>query len=56
MHVVLGLADGSTRGGHLVEGRVRPTFEVIVTETPKHLQRKMRPDLGIVLIDLKATS
>ena len=27
VHVVLGLADGTTRGGHLLEGRVRPTLE-----------------------------
>jgi uncharacterized protein len=25
VHIVLGLSDGSTRGGHLLEGRVRPT-------------------------------
>jgi hypothetical protein len=27
VHVVLGLADDSTRGGHLLEGKVRPTLE-----------------------------
>src|SRR4051812_25235138 len=30
LHVVLGLADGSTRGGHFLEGRVRPTLEVVI--------------------------
>ena len=27
VHAVLGLSDGSTRGGHLLEGKVRPTLE-----------------------------
>ncbi|HTF09886.1 MAG TPA: PPC domain-containing DNA-binding protein [Asanoa sp.] len=52
VHVVLGLADGSTRGGHLLEARVFPTLEAVVTETPAELRRVMRPDLGIALIDL----
>jgi uncharacterized protein len=51
MHVVLGLADGSTRGGHFLEGKVRPTLEVVVTETPATLRRRKRKDLGIALID-----
>lgn len=55
MHVVLGLSDGSTRGGHLVEGMVQPTLEVTLVETPAHLRRKQRPDLGIALIDLAAS-
>jgi uncharacterized protein len=55
MHVVLGLSDGSTRGGHLIEGTVRPTLEVALIETPAHLRRKQRPDLGIALIDLAAS-
>jgi uncharacterized protein len=52
LHVVLGLSDGSTRGGHLLEATVRPTMEVTVVETPAHLRRKQRPDLGIALITL----
>jgi predicted DNA-binding protein with PD1-like motif len=52
MHVVLGLSDGTTRGGHLLEGTVYPTLEVLVTETPAQLRKVMRPDLGIALIDL----
>jgi predicted DNA-binding protein with PD1-like motif len=52
MHVVLGLSDGTTRGGHLLEGTVYPTLEVVVTETPAQLRKVMRPDLGIALIDL----
>jgi predicted DNA-binding protein with PD1-like motif len=55
LHVVLGMSDGSTRGGHLLEGKVRPTLEVVLTETPSKLRRKKRPDLGIALIDIGAS-
>lgn len=53
MHVVLGMRDGSTRGGHLLEGMVRPTLEVTLVEAPAHLRRKQRPELGLALIDLE---
>jgi uncharacterized protein len=52
VHIVLGLADGSTRGGHLMAGTVRPTLEVVMTEVPSTLRRRKRPELGIALIDL----
>jgi uncharacterized protein len=52
LHAVLGLSDGSVRGGHLLEGIVRPTLEVTITETAAHLRRKKRSDLGIALIQL----
>jgi predicted DNA-binding protein with PD1-like motif len=52
MHAVLGLSDGTTRGGHLIEARVFPTLEAVVTETPAVLRKVMRPDIGIAVIDL----
>ena len=52
VHVVLGLSDGTTRGGHLLEGQVFPTLELVVTENPAELRRVMHPDLGVALIDL----
>jgi predicted DNA-binding protein with PD1-like motif len=52
VHVVLGLSDGTTRGGHLLEGRVFPTLEVIIREAPAELRKVMNPDVGIALIDL----
>ena len=52
VHVVLGLSDGTTRDGHLIEGRVFPTLEVVVTENPAELRKVMHPELGIALIDL----
>jgi uncharacterized protein len=51
-HVVVGKADGSAHGGHLLEARVRPTLEVIVTESPAHLQRRSDPETGLALIRL----
>jgi uncharacterized protein len=52
-HVVLGRRDGSACGGHLLAARVRPTLEVIVTESPVHLRRKHDPVTGLALIDIE---
>jgi hypothetical protein len=51
LHAVLGLQDGSCRGGHFLSGTVRPTLEVTIAETAAHLRRKKRADLGIALIE-----
>lgn len=51
LHVVLGLSDGSTRGGHLLEAIVHPTLEIVIRETPAHLRRKKQGDFGIALLD-----
>jgi predicted DNA-binding protein with PD1-like motif len=50
-HTVLGLPDGTTRGGHLQKGIVRPTLEITVTELPAHLTRHKHPELGVALIE-----
>ena len=42
-HAVVGKRDGSAHGGHVMEGHVRPTLEVVVTELPRHLHRKHDP-------------
>jgi predicted DNA-binding protein with PD1-like motif len=52
IHCVVGLRDGTTRGGHLLLATVRPTLEVTVVETPAHLRRRKRPELGLALIDV----
>jgi predicted DNA-binding protein with PD1-like motif len=52
LHAVLGLSDGTTRGGHLLEGHVWPTLEVVIREAPAQLRRVDRPDVGIALIDV----
>jgi uncharacterized protein len=51
-HVVVGRSDASTRGGHLIEARVRPTLEVMLVESPRHLRRKHDPHSGLALIQL----
>src|ERR1700729_4134677 len=51
VHAVLRLAGGSPRGGPLLGGRVFPTMEAIVTESPAELRRVLRPEIGIALID-----
>lgn len=52
MHAVLGRSDARALGGHLLEGHVRPTLEVIVTEAPAHLRRRHDPVSGLALIHL----
>ena len=49
-HVVVGLRDGTARGGHLLEGEVRPTLEVILTESPGYLVREFDSTSGLALI------
>ena len=50
-HVVLAKSDASAHGGHLVSARVRPTLEVVLTESPRHLHRRLDPVSGLALID-----
>ena len=52
VHLVLGKRDGSALAGHLTEGHVRPTLEVIITESPAHLHKAMDPESGLALIRL----
>jgi predicted DNA-binding protein with PD1-like motif len=49
-HVVVGRSDGTTRGGHLLEGRVRPTLEVMLVESSVRLHRRFDPESGLALI------
>jgi predicted DNA-binding protein with PD1-like motif len=50
-HVVLGKSDGTACGGHLLSGNVRPTLEIVLTETPAYLRRRFDPESGLALID-----
>lgn len=54
-HVVLGKIDGTAWGGHLLKARVRPTLEVILVESPKHLHRKRDEKTGLALINIEGT-
>jgi predicted DNA-binding protein with PD1-like motif len=49
-HATLGKPGGITAGGHFLEGYVRPTLEVILSQSPKHLERQFDPQSGIALI------
>lgn len=51
-HVVVAKRDGRAYGGHLLEGHVRPTLEVVVTDEPSHLRRATDPETGLPLIQL----
>lgn len=51
-HVVLGCADGTTRGGHLLEGHARPTLELVLSEAPVQLRRRFDAATGLALIRL----
>jgi predicted DNA-binding protein with PD1-like motif len=50
-HVALGRSDGTAYAGHLLEGYVRPTLELEVDESPRHLRRRLDPESGLPLID-----
>jgi predicted DNA-binding protein with PD1-like motif len=54
-HIVLGRRDSSAIGGHLQHLKVFPTLEVILSETPKHLRKRVDPSTGLALIALDAT-
>ncbi|HSE32640.1 MAG TPA: PPC domain-containing DNA-binding protein [Pyrinomonadaceae bacterium] len=51
-HVAVGKSDGTAHGGHLLEAHVWPTLEVILTESPEHLQRRPDEKTGLALIAL----
>ncbi len=50
-HVVVGRAAGTARAGHLLAGHVRPTLELVVVQSPRHLQRRMDDATGLPLLD-----
>jgi hypothetical protein len=54
VHLVVGKRDGSAMAGHLAEAHVRPTLEVIVTESPAHLRKVKDKESGLALIRLTA--
>ena len=51
-HATLAKRGGVTVGGHLLEGVVRPTLEVVLTQVPGHLERRFDEASGIALIRL----
>ena len=49
-HAVIGRKDGTAHGGHLLRATVRPTCEVVVTESPIELHKEIDPESGLALI------
>jgi uncharacterized protein len=44
--------DGRALAVHLLEARVRPTLEIIITESPAHLCKAKHAESGLALIKL----
>lgn len=53
-HVVVAGRDAIARGGHLLWASVKPTLEVLLIESPRHLARTFKPQFGLALIDVGA--
>jgi uncharacterized protein len=53
VHLVVGRRDGSAMAGHLGTGQVRPTLELVVTESPAHLRKVKDATTGLALIEPK---
>ena len=51
-HASVARRDGRAYGGHLLKAIVRPTCEIILTESPEHLQRSFDAKSGIALIKI----
>jgi uncharacterized protein len=50
IHAVLGRRDGTALAGHLAKAWVRPTLEVVLTESPAHLRKQYDAQSGLALI------
>jgi uncharacterized protein len=55
-HVVVGKADGTAWGGHLLEAHVWPTLELVLVESPAELRRTLDEETGLPLIDIEQSS
>ena len=51
-HAVVAKKDGTALGGHLLEAHIRPTCELVLTESPAQLQKFVDPQSGLALIRL----
>lgn len=52
VHGVVGLPDGSVKGGHVVEAVTWPTMEVFVTTTAQPLDKQKDDETGLDLFQL----
>ncbi len=51
-HLVVGRADGTAHGGHLLSAHVRPTLELVFVQSPRYLRRRIDKETGLALIDV----
>ena len=51
-HAVVGKRDGNAHGGHLLQAHIRPTCEVVLTESPVYLRKEYDASAGIPLISV----
>jgi predicted DNA-binding protein with PD1-like motif len=51
-HAVIGKKDGTAYGGHLLEAHIRPTCEVVLTESPTPLQKFIDLESGLAVIKI----
>lgn len=54
VHAVLGKRDGTAVAGHLLKADVRPTLEIILTESPSHLRKRVERESGLALVAIDA--
>ena len=54
IHAVVGLRDGTMRGGHLVNATVWPTLEVFVQETAQSVDKHLDPETSLELFHPQA--
>jgi predicted DNA-binding protein with PD1-like motif len=48
---MVGLPDGTTMGGHVLDAHVSPTLEVVVTIDPIVMHKRLDPETDLTLID-----
>ena len=53
-HVVVAKADGTAWGGHLLEGHVWPTLELVLVASPAELRRRVDEETCLPLIDIES--
>lgn len=53
-HVVVGKADATAWGGHLLEGHVWPTLELVLVESPSELRRAFDDETRLPLIKIES--
>jgi hypothetical protein len=51
-HMTIGDEHGRTISGHLLQGFVEPTLELVVERSPSRYVKTFRPEIGLTLYDL----